>query len=145
VPVHDDEIDRFFQKELIWESDECLLWPFGQNGGGYAKLNRFLRIDGTNKVGRVICLLKHGKPPSKEHEAAHSPICISSLCINHKHLRWATKKENMADKIACGTSLRGKRNHNTKLTESDVYQQFVVIRRHPQRLWQGNTKWENQL
>jgi hypothetical protein len=41
-------------------------------------------------------------------------------CVNPNHLRWATRKENEADKISHGTHNRGERHGQSKLTESMV-------------------------
>lgn len=38
--------------------------------------------------------------------------------MNPKHLRWATQKENIADKFIHGTIARGSKNGNSKLTEA---------------------------
>jgi hypothetical protein len=51
-------------------------------------------------------------------EAAHS--CNNRLCCNPKHLSWKTHSANELDKIGHGTSTRGVRRWNAKLTIQDV-------------------------
>jgi Helix-turn-helix domain of resolvase len=108
------DIDAFFEKALSYEGDECLLWPFSLGGDGYAQWYRAGNKYGTIRVLRAICIEAHGKPPTPKHQAAHAKRCLSKACINKWHLRWATRKENMAD------DCRGEDNHNARLTEDQV-------------------------
>lgn len=94
-------------------SDDCLIWPYGTNGNGYA------RIDGVY-VHRRVCEMAHGPAPSELHEAAHSCGNGDIGCVNQRHLRWATPKENAADKILHGTENRGENHNWAKLKKSDV-------------------------
>jgi hypothetical protein len=64
--------------------------------------------------------LTAGPPPSPDHEAAHSCGRGHEGCVNPKHLRWATHKENQADKEGHGTILRGEQHPAAKLSEADV-------------------------
>lgn len=98
-------------------SDECLIWPFQRNPDGRAmvKYNGY-----QGPTARVMCELAHGKPPTPEHEAAHSCGKGHLGCVHPKHLRWATTAENHADMIAHGTAIRGEKSYNAKLTERAV-------------------------
>lgn len=69
---------------------------------------------------RVACTLKHGEPPTPEHEAAHSCGNGHFGCINWKHLRWATRGENQDDKVEHGTLLMGSNHGMSKLNEEQV-------------------------
>lgn len=70
------------------DSDECLLWPFAQTSDGYGVL-------GNSTASRVVCERAHG-PPFAGADAAHS--CDVKLCVNRRHLRWATRQENVDEK-----------------------------------------------
>jgi HNH endonuclease len=71
---------------LSWETLECLIWPFShRDGRGYIN---------EEPVSRFVCKLAHGSPPTDKHDAAHN--CGNERCVNPHHLRWATRKENMA-------------------------------------------------
>ncbi len=91
-------------------SDDCLVWPFAINAFGYGILKAGTR---TLVASRVMCAMAHGQPPTPDHEAAHS--CGNPQCVNPKHIRWATAKENHADKIGHGTNGAGEKSNFAKL------------------------------
>ena len=99
----------------------CLTWPFHRNAKGYAG-----RVDwegGRDKAAsRVLCELVHGPAPSPRHQAAHSCGRGHLGCVSGGHVRWATPKENNADKFHHGTMVRGERIYCAKLTSADVRQ-----------------------
>lgn len=109
-----------FIRRIDLSSDNCILWPFGRgaSGKGYG----VLRYAGRQTTAHRVSLIIHqGHPPSPRHEAAHDPtLCSSILCINPKHLRWATRSENEADKAERGTIARGTVASTSSLTEEDV-------------------------
>ena len=96
-----------------WTGDECLVWPFARAKDGRAHMS-------AGKPSRLMCALVHGAPPSRIYEAAHSCGNAYGGCVNPKHLRWATPKENTADKELHGTLLYGIRLPQTKLSDEDV-------------------------
>lgn len=66
----------------------------------------------TRRVNRLVCEAFHGLPPTAKHHAAHNDGDVSN---NRKdNLRWATGKENEADKRVHGTAAIGDR-HWSKL------------------------------
>lgn len=86
---------------LVYDGDDCLIWPYHRDRQGYAHL-------GGNNASRYVCKLAHGEPPSAIHQAAHSCGKGHEGCVNPKHLSWKTPKENEADKVLHGThKLRG--------------------------------------
>lgn len=68
-----------------------------------------------------MCKLVHGEPPTPKHHAAHNCGNGHNGCLNPNHLRWATCKENMDDKVQHHTDQRGQRHWNAKLTDKDVH------------------------
>lgn len=99
------------------EGNECLIWPFWRDKNGYGHLT----FDGERHTANYfMCMYAHGKPPSSEHESAHS--CGNGYigCVNPNHLYWATRQENMDDMARHGTRMQGARHYLTKLTEVDV-------------------------
>ncbi|WP_352842055.1 HNH endonuclease [Mesorhizobium sp. M0514] len=98
-------------------TDECFSWPFARNSNGYCRLT----FRGFNDYAhRVICLLRHGYPPSPKHEAAHSCGKGHEGCLNHEHLRWATRSANQQDRSLHQTDKRGSRHHFAKVTEEQA-------------------------
>ncbi len=85
-----------------------------------------LKVYGESKrflVHRLVCEAFKGEAPSKRHEVAHYDG--NSFNNHHENLRWATRKENIADKKRHGTQLQGEDHPLAKLSEADV----VEIRR----------------
>lgn len=111
-----------FQQEWIaahvsHEEEECLSWPFKvyPDGRGQTHWN-----GKTARAHRVMCELRHGAPPTSKHEAAHSCGNGHLGCVNPKHLRWATRQENVDDMLVHGTRVRGEKTHWAILTEQKV-------------------------
>ena len=112
------------ESALRYVGGECLPWPHSVNQYGYGLININKR---STLVSRLICTLAHGDMPEGKTDAAHS--CGNPICVNPNHLRWATRKENHADKIIHGTVVRGANNGSAKLTNEDV----MTIRAQPHR------------
>lgn len=86
---------------------------------------------------RLICKAFVGHPPTIHHQAAHNNGVRTDN--NPLNLRWATAKENTADRVIHGTDAIGRRNPRAKLTEEAVCE----IRRHEKR-WGVATKLGRQ-
>lgn len=115
-PTNFNYAQSFIDASLQSDTDECILWPFvkvrGYAGAWFPEKKKY------GRVIRIVCTRKFGEPPSDQHQSAHS--CGNKLCINWKHLRWATSKENNADKVKHGTHLVGEKIPVAKLTEVAV-------------------------
>jgi hypothetical protein len=119
--VAEGEPMAFLQSHVGHTGDECVLWPFATLASGYGSVH----ADGkTARVHRFMCELAHGSAPSPDLDSAHS--CGTRLCINPRHLRWATRSDNMADAVGHGTAPRGELHGAHKLTEDDVLE--IVLR-----------------
>lgn len=104
---------------LNYDDDDCLIWPFARNSGGYGYIKRSGRM---TPVHRLACEHFNGAPPTPSHEASHSCGSGHLGCVNERHLSWKTPAGNQADRVAHGTDSRGERCVTAKLTEADVRQ-----------------------
>jgi hypothetical protein len=103
----------WIDRAVASSTDECIIWPWGLVEG-YGRAKR----DGKDRLVHVIvCELAHGPRP-QGLEVAHS--CGQRACANPRHLRWATRANNHADKLRHGTHMRGERLHGAKLTWEQV-------------------------
>lgn len=104
APVVDDTLTF----ALASDTDECIIWPHGVTTSGYPSMGA-----GKPRAHRYVCEQKHGPAPKGRNDAAHS--CLNRLCINPKHLRWATRAENMAD------SMKETCKNGHEWTEDNIY------------------------
>lgn len=109
-----------FLKETAFNFSEdcCLLWPYSRSLAGYGIVETFGGKRIRTHAHRLACEFRHGPAPFKKAHAAHN--CGNPSCCNPLHLRWATVSENMLDKVKHGTTDRGERHWNVKLTCDEV-------------------------
>lgn len=108
------EARAYFFSQLERQTDECFVWPYGKMASGYGVAH----VDGRrNTVHHLACRIVYGPPPPGM-EAAHS--CRSRQCFNPRHLRWATSRENKADRHRDGTAPQGETVNGAKLTNAAV-------------------------
>lgn len=122
-----------FLDEVVmpFEGDDCLLWPYGKHRFGYGMVN----LNGRSFLVHVLaCEHANGPKPTPEHEVAHSCGSGHKGCVNPRHLRWATRVENSADKVRHGTARKGAQHPHAKLTERQVCEIRALAGVIPQRV-----------
>lgn len=84
---------KFVETALSSDLETCIIWPYSADSDGYGwcLLERKMR-----SVHRYVCEKTHGPPPEDRNQASH--YCGNPSCINKRHLRWASRSENMMDK-----------------------------------------------
>jgi hypothetical protein len=99
--------------------DECLFRP----GFDYRWT---VYVDGKDIAAYIhVCGFFHERPTGPGFEVAHNCRNGAVGCFAPLHLRWDTHAGNCRDTIADGTSLRGLRNPNTRLTEAQVLEIYA--------------------
>lgn len=104
------------ERLIAIETDECVLWT-GYRSGKYGRV----RVGRRMELVHVLALIRRVGPRPEGSEAAHRPIvCHAPLCVNYRHLRWATRRENKADMLLDGTRPSGETHGRARLTAADV-------------------------
>ena len=99
------------------DTDDCLDgWPFTLVSDGRPGLAALGRR--SMSASRLVCIKAHGEPNSPDLHAAHS--CGNKMCLNPRHIRWATAVENAHDKIPHGTHLSGELHPGAELATAQV-------------------------
>lgn len=102
-----------------YTGDGCLSWPFHVGKDGYGRAH-YPAAGPLTTASRLMCLTAHGEAPSPRHEAAHRCGKGNRGCVNPRHLYWALPVTNHADRIEHGTTNRGERQGQSRLTERQV-------------------------
>lgn len=112
---------RFWAKVKITGKDDCWEWKAHRGRGGYGRIT----IDGMVKSACQVSLIINGSERPKGLHALHS--CDNRGCVNPRHLRWGTAKENGQDKSIRGRTAFwiGEEHPNGKLTEEQVREIFT--------------------
>lgn len=108
---------KWMLDHVNYDKQDCLIWPFSPGAAGYGNI----RHNGANiTANNYVCRLAHGEPPAEKPHALHSCRNGPKGCVNPSHLRWGSHSENMADRVADGTTNRGEQQWQSRLTENDV-------------------------
>ena len=104
------------------DATECINWPYGKNAEGRGRVNI-----GGNPMNADVAVLTFakGKKPTPKHECCHSCGNGHLGCVNPSHMYWGTRKENVADAIAHGTSYTlhvpvGEGHHCAKYSDATI-------------------------
>lgn len=112
-------IMKWFDEHSKYLIDECLTYPFCvDKKDGYGRVHP--PKSNITTASNFMLRLSAGKPPTDKHECAHTCGNGNKACVNPLHLYWATPRQNQHDRIKHGTTNRGIRQWNCKITESDV-------------------------
>ena len=108
--------ERFDGKYIVDESTGCWLWQRARLCG-YGVMAKGKPEKGNIHAHRVSYQLYNG-PLSEDRIVCHK--CHNPQCVNPDHLYAGTRSDNQMDRVKDGTSNRGERHGNSKLTEEQV-------------------------
>lgn len=95
--------------------NECWPWQGHVNCYGYGRYNT--KLGGGRQAHRFAYESVHGKVPD-ELVVRHQ--CDNKVCVNPGHLIPGTQAENTSDMVSRGRSVRGERQHKSKMTVEGV-------------------------
>ena len=108
-------IKEIVERSLIDPCDECIIYPYSKNKGGYGKLV----YKGKDFRAHRLSLILYSGENYKDKNAAHGP-CHNPSCVNPLHLYWASNKENAQDRKRDGTHFYSELHPMSKLDKELV-------------------------
>lgn len=110
-----------FMRSVVKHESGCWIWNGETNSAGYGTFRDYPSANEMKKkrvmAHRASYKFFVGRIP-KGKEIMHK--CDIKLCVNPKHLKPGTKKENEADKVAKGRSNRGEQRWSTILANEQA-------------------------
>jgi hypothetical protein len=86
---------------MAWKSDDCLIWPYGNDGaGGYATIRVKER---RTRAHHYMCELVNGPAQESKPMALHT--CDNKRCVNGRHLYWGDNVDNSLDELRHGKTV----------------------------------------
>lgn len=112
--THTPEKLIHFHDSITENENGCKLWPLTLNDKGYGKISFENK---TCEAHRVIYRCFYGEI-TKGLVIRH--LCNNPACINIKHLKIGSRKDNAQDAVKAGSYRVGEKHHSAKLTEEIV-------------------------
>lgn len=97
-------------------SNECVPWPFQKRPSGYGKVWHESKMRPATHA--VLILSGQPQPDAPNNLALHA--CDNPPCVNPRHLRWGSQKENLSEMISRGRQPRGEQRSDFKVTDAEV-------------------------
>jgi hypothetical protein len=113
VKLSDSHARRFWPKVGVRGLDECWPWKGYTDPGGYGQFS----VGGKTKGAHRIAARFTGEDPTGK-VVRH--VCHNPSCVNPRHLKVGTQKENMQDMLRAGRQARGEQSGTSKLSADQV-------------------------
>ena len=94
---------QWIRAHLDHDGSECLIYPYHKDDHGYGVVGYLGKL---YRASRLMCIFKHGAPPSDAHQAAHSCGNGHLACTHPDHVFWRTPQENRLESNQHGTGNR---------------------------------------
>lgn len=105
-----------FLRLVAIETDECIVWPYAK--GGQRQYGQ-VYWRGKKRYAHELALEHRVGPRPPGMYVLHGP-CVSPACMNYRHLRWGSPRQNNLDRRRDGTSPIGTKNPQAKFTDEQV-------------------------
>lgn len=119
VPMTDEQIRARFVKyaNIPDDPNACWIWSRSLTESGYGKVT----VRRKTMLASHLAYELYVGPIPPGMFILHDPIhCYSRACVNPRHLRCGTKKDNSHDSIIAGTKIRGVKHYKARLNDETV-------------------------
>lgn len=117
-----DPIIRFTEKYIPEPNTGCWLWIAGEGPTGYGTFN----IPGKPGYKAHRFSYEYFKGSAIGFDVCHK--CDTPLCVNPEHLFLGTRKDNMADAVLKGRTLKGIKHPLAVLNEKQVKEIKILLK-----------------
>ena len=117
--------EKFWARvDTVSDSSGCWLWMGYCQASGHGQVRYKGKIQSVHRLSYVLS----GKTIPEGLGINHSANCVGKAnCVNPEHLTPGTHQDNMKDMIRDGTSTRGEKNSNAKLTAAQVLEIRAIV------------------
>lgn len=118
--MNQDVVEALHSRTLQSDEDSCWLWLGKTTMRGYGQIG----AGGKSMYAHRVAYTVHHGPIEDGQVICHT--CDNPSCVNPSYLFAGSQRDNLRDMATKGRSTHGERNHQAKLTASDVEAIFAL-------------------